>query len=214
MGRILLADDHSLFLEGLSNLLHAGGYTVVGAAQDGLAALQLARELHPDVILMDLRMPVCDGLTATGLIHAELPDIKIVMLTTSAEDVDLFEALKRGASGYLLKNLKPNQLFNYLAGLDRGEAALSPELSARLLAEFARQANVLDGRRAPGGAELTPRQREILGMVAAGQSYKEVGEALNLSVNTIKYHMGEILRCLHLKTREQAVAYAVRNKLT
>src|SRR5512136_1737880 len=118
--KILLADDHSLFAEGLSNLLRAGGYTVVGAARDGLEAVQLARSLHPDVILMDIRMPRCDGLTATRLIQAELPETKIVMLTTSAEDDDLFEALKSCASGYLLKNLAPNELFDYLAGLGRG----------------------------------------------------------------------------------------------
>jgi two-component system NarL family response regulator len=217
--RLLLADDHGLFLEGLGNLLRAGGYQVVGAAHDGLEAVQLARSLRPDVILMDIRMPRCDGLAATRMIHAELPEIKIVMLTTSADDGDLFEALKSGASGYLLKNLEPNQLFDYLAGLERGEAPLSRELSALLLREFARQANMRDGRptAAPAvhaGSELTARQREILGLIADGFSYKEVGAALNLSENTIKYHMGDILRRLHLKNREQAVAYALRSGLT
>jgi DNA-binding NarL/FixJ family response regulator len=214
--RILLADDHGLFLEGLQNLLRAGGYQVVGAAHDGMEALQLARVLHPDVILMDIRMPGCSGLIATLLIQAEMPEIKIVMLTTSTEDADLFEAIKSGASGYLLKNLEPNELFDYLAGLSRGEAPLSPELSARLLREFAHQAAVLDERAAtdlPGGPptpELTPRQREILVLVADGLTYKEVGAALNVSENTIKYHMGEVLQRLHLKNREQVVAYAQR----
>jgi DNA-binding NarL/FixJ family response regulator len=212
--RILLVDDHGLFLEGLHNLLHAGGYQVVGAAHDGLEALQLARSLHPDVILMDIRMPRCDGLSATRLIKAELPEITIVMLTTSADDDDLFESLKSGASGYLLKNLEPNQLFDYLAGLDRGEAPLSRELSARLLAEFARQANVLDERAAIStDPELTHRQREILGMIAGGMSYKEAGAVLNLSESTIKYHMGEILQHLHLKSRAQVMAYALRSGL-
>ena len=218
--RLLLADDHGLFLEGLNNLLRAGGYQVVGAAHDGLEALQLARALHPDVILMDVRMPGCDGLTATRLIQSEMPEIKIVMLTTSAQDEDLFEAIKSGASGYLLKNLEPNELFDYLAGLSRGEAPLSRELSARLLREFARQADALDEHAAeglPGGppaAELTPRQREILVLVADGLTYKQVGEALNLSENTVKYHMGEVLQRLHLKNREQVVAYARRTGLT
>jgi DNA-binding NarL/FixJ family response regulator len=217
--RIVLADDHGLFLEGLHNLLRAGGYQVVGAAHDGLEALQLARTLHPDVILMDVRMPVCDGLSATRLIQAEMPDIKIVMLTTSAEDADLFEALKSGASGYLLKNLEPNQLFDYLAGLERGEAPLSRQLSARLLREFAQQAAALDARAATGvpgkatAAELTPRQREILVLVADGLTYKQVGATLNLSENTVKYHMGEVLQRLHLKNREQVVAYARRSGL-
>ncbi len=217
--RILLADDHSLFVEGLTNLLRAGGYTVVGAARDGLEAVQLARSLHPELILMDIRMPRCDGLAATRLIQAELPEIKIVMLTTSAEDADLFEALKSGASGYLLKDLRPNELFDYLAAVGRGEAVLSPQLSARVLREFAQQAARLAERAvqeraaASAASELTPREREILRLVADGLSYKEVGAALNLSENTIKYHMGEILRRLHLKNREQVVAYALRSGL-
>jgi DNA-binding NarL/FixJ family response regulator len=217
--RVLLVDDHSLFLEGLHNLLRAGGYQVVGAAHDGMEALQLARSLRPDVILMDIRMPGCDGLTATRLIQAEMPECKIVMLTTSAEDADLFEALKSGASGYLLKNLEPNQLFDYLSGLARGEAPLSRELSARLLREFVHQAAALGQRASAGLAgeaadpELTPRQREVLVLVADGLTYKEVGAALHISENTVKYHMGEVLRRLHLKNREQVVAYARRTGL-
>jgi two-component system NarL family response regulator len=215
----LLVDDHGLFLEGLQNLLCAGGYQVVGAAHDGMEALQLARSLRPDVILMDVRMPGCDGLTATRLIQAEMPECKIVMLTTSAEDADLFEALKSGASGYLLKNLEPNQLFDYLNGLARGEAPLSRELSARLLREFVHQADALDGPASAGLAgeaadpDLTPRQREVLVLVADGLTYKEVGAALHISENTVKYHMGEVLRRLHLKNREQVVAYARRTGL-
>jgi DNA-binding NarL/FixJ family response regulator len=217
--RILLADDHGLFVEGLTNLLRAGGYAIVGAARDGLEALQLARSLHPGVILMDIRMPGLDGLSATRLIQAELPEIKIVMLTTSAQGADLFEAIQCGASGYLLKNLEPNQLFDYLAGLERGEAPLSRELSARVLREFARQADALDAHAAaalPGAQAvpaLTPREREILVLVAGGLSYKEVGAALNVSENTVKYHMGEILHRLHLKNREQVVAFALRSGL-
>ena len=217
--KILLVDDHSLFLEGLQNLLQAGKYQVVGAAHDGLEAVQLARSLHPDVILMDVRMPGCDGLTATRLIQAEMPEIQIVMLTTSTEDADLFEAIKSGAYGYLLKNLQRDELFDYLSGLSRGEAPLSRELSARLLREFTHQAEALDSRTAnnvPDGSdasELTPRQREILVLVVDGLTYKEVGAVLNLSENTIKYHMGEILRRLHLKNREQVVAFAHRKGL-
>lgn len=230
--KILLADDHGLFVEGLQNLLQAGGYEVVGAASDGLKALQLAHELHPELILMDIRMPVCDGLEATRLIKTELPEIKIVMLTTSAEDADLFEALKSGASGYLLKNLKPNVLFSYLEGLARGEAPISRELSARLLSEFTRQATALErpkpevgddssstlGSKGTEGdqtpmVELTPRQRQILEMISEGLSYKEVGAALHVSENTVKYHMGEILQRLHAKNREQVVAFALRSGL-
>jgi DNA-binding NarL/FixJ family response regulator len=222
--RILLADDHGLFVEGLQNLLQAGGYAVLGAAYDGLEALKLARALHPDLILMDIRMPNCDGLKATRLIKTELPEIQIVMLTTSAEDADLFEALKSGACGYLLKNLKPNELFDYLTRLERGEAPLSPELSARLLREFARQAAELDEHKADAvdfqessassaNLELTARQYEILQMVAKGLSYKEIGAVLHVSENTVKYHMREILQRLHAKNREQVVAYALQTGL-
>jgi DNA-binding NarL/FixJ family response regulator len=230
--RILLVDDHGLFVEGLRNLLQAGGYEVVGAAYDGMEALQLARELHPDLIFMDIRMPKFDGLKATRLIKSEIPDIQIIMLTTSAEDSDLFEALKSGASGYLLKNLKPNVLFHYLEGLARGEAPLSRELCACLLREFTHQSAVLgefkeeifEGEVAldreielRAGAyrlyELTARQLEILEMVATGMTYKEVGVALDISENTVKYHMGEIVNRLHVKNREQVVAYAVRTGL-
>jgi DNA-binding NarL/FixJ family response regulator len=140
--RILLVDDHGLFIEGLRNLLQAGGYEVVGAAYDGLEALQLARELQPDLILMDIRMPNLDGLKATRLIKSEIPNIQIIMLTTSAEDSDLFEALKSGASGYLLKNLKPNVLFLF-GRVDRGESPLSRELCSCLLREFTHQSAVL-----------------------------------------------------------------------
>jgi two-component system NarL family response regulator len=227
--RILLADDHSLFAEGLQKLLQARGYQVVGSASNGLEALQMARALHPDMILMDVRMPVCDGLEATRLIKAELPEISIVMLSASAEQADLFEALKCGASGYLLKNLQPNVLFNYISGVTRGEAPLSRELSAFVLREFAQQANNLDKQRQitendkpkPDSTEpeeqpevtLTQRQLEVLEMVASGLSYKEVGSALHLSENTVKYHMGGIVRCLHQKNREQVVAYAISTGL-
>ena len=222
--KILLADDHGLFVEGLHNLLQAGGYEVVGAAFDGLEALQLARKLRPDLILMDIRMPNCDGLQATRLIKSEMPEVQIVILTTSAEDADLFEALKSGASGYLLKNLKPNALFEYLAGIERNEAPLSPELSARLLREFSRQAAELqayvagshDIQIALGAApdsELTARQCEILAMVAQGLAYKEIGAALHISENTVKYHMREILQRLHARNREQVIAYALQTGL-
>ncbi len=212
--KILVVDDHRLFLEGLSSVLQAGGYEVVGAAHDGLEALDLARKLHPDVILMDISMPNLDGISATRLIKTELPEIQVIVLTTSLEDADLFEALKSGAGGYLLKNLKPAELFDYLAGVGRGEAPLSRQLSARLLREFTRQATELDQQAAPAApVNLTARQRQILDLAAQGMMYKEIGAALDLSEHTVKYHMGEILQRLHLKNREQVVAYALRTGL-
>ena len=194
--KVLLVDDHLLFLEALQNLLAARGIEVAGTARDGLDALAQARALRPDVILMDIGMPRCDGLAATRAIKAELPDVKIVMLTVSAEDEDLFEAIKSGASGYLLKSLDAGQFFELLSDLERGEVALSTGMATRVLEEFVRQA----GRDEPAtevGEEdtpgLTPRQREVLTLVARGLKYKEVGAALCLSESTIKYHMGEIL---------------------
>lgn len=212
--RVLLVDDHALFLEGLHNLLAARGIEVVGTAGDGLEALAQARALTPDVILMDIQMPRCGGLEATRLIKAELPEIKIVMLTVSADDEDLFAAIKNGASGYLLKNLKADRFFDMLAGVARGEAPIAPELAARILAEFAH------GGRAPAPeahpalpAGLTGRQVEVLALVVEGRSYREIADQLFISERTVKYHMKEILQTLHLQNRTQAVAYALRNGL-
>lgn len=212
--RVLLVDDHALFLEGLQNLLTTRGVKVVGTARNGQEALEKARALRPDVILMDVRMPRCDGLTATRLIKTEIPDIKIVMLTTSPEEADLFEAIKSGASGYLLKTLEADALFDCLAGLEAGEAPLSREIAAKLLREFARQAEGADAQVEQDQAmELTSRQTQVLTLVAHGLAYKQVGSTLGLSEHTVKYHMGDILRRLHLKNREQAVVYALRTGL-
>lgn len=214
--KVLLVDDHLLFLEALQNLLAARGIEVAGTARDGLDALAQARALRPDVILMDIGMPRCDGLAATRAIKAELPDVKIVMLTVSAEDEDLFEAIKSGASGYLLKSLDAGQFFELLSDLERGEVALSNGMAARVLEEFARQAGRAEPATEVGEEDtpgLTPRQREVLTLVARGLKYKEVGAALCLSESTIKYHMGEILERLHLKNRAQAIAYAARSGL-
>jgi DNA-binding NarL/FixJ family response regulator len=162
---------------------------------------------------MDVRMPNCDGLAATRLIKAEQPGVKVVMLTSSADDADLFEAIKSGASGYLLKSLSGDEFFDYLSGLKRGEAPISRECAARLLKEFARQADREDETLAKESDALTPRQAQILTLVAQGFTYKEVGARLGLSEHTVKYHMGDILRRLHLRNRSEVVAYAVRSGL-
>jgi DNA-binding NarL/FixJ family response regulator/nitrate/nitrite-specific signal transduction histidine kinase len=207
--RVLLVDDHPLFLDGLHNLLIARGLKVIGAARDGLEAQEKARALRPDVILMDIMMPGCDGLEATRAIKAELPEIKIVMLTTAQDEEDLIEAIRSGASGYLLKSLDADEFFRLLAGLARGEAPMTPTLATRLLDEFSRRE--AEEKLAPEGEEeLTPRQLEILKLVAAGKMYKEIASALRISEPTVKYHMGQILDRLHLESRAQAVAYARR----
>lgn len=218
--KILLVDDHPLFLEGFQDLLAARGIEVVGTASNGLEALDKARSLRPDVILMDIQMPRCNGLAATRLIKSELSDVKIVMLTVSDEDEDLFEAIKSGASGYLLKRLDVDEFFELLLGLAKDEAPLSRGLAGRILKEFSYQAGKAgaatqaeekdddDGDNETKG--LTPRQTEVLTLVAQGLTYKEVGAALCLSERTVKYHMREILKRLHLKNRAQVIAYAAR----
>src|SRR5512139_1570592 len=188
--KVLLVDDHTLFLEGLQKLLIGRGVQVVGKARDGLEGLEKTRQLSPDLILMDIRMPGCDGLTATRLIKAEKPGSKIVMLTTSTDEADLFEAIKSGACGYLLKSLEAEPFITYLQGVMRGEAAVSPEMAGALLKEFARQAD--PGGTGPGGSAeevLTPRQIEVLQLVAEGIPYKDIAERLCLSDHTIKYHI-------------------------
>ena len=204
---VLLVDDHHLLLEGLQNLLAAHGVDVVGLAHDGLEAVERARALRPDVILMDIRMPRCDGLEATRRIRAEMPEACIVILTTSDEDEDLFEAIKSGARGYLLKSMNADDLVQCLQQAREGVPPFSPGLATKLLGEFARLAR----RPAmPPEATLTPRQHEVLTLVAEGLSYKEVGVRLSLSPRTIKYHMAEIMAQLHLEHRAQVLAYAAR----
>ncbi len=221
--RVLLVDDHRLVVEGLTNLLTAHGIEVVGAACDGREAVVAAQRLRPDLILMDIKMPRCDGLAATRLIKAEMPDARIVMLTTSAEDEDLFEAIKSGACGYLLKSASGQQFVDSLAGLEQGIPPFSPGLAATLLREFARLAgsssdppSVLESGGSPEREKiaLTARQTDVLKAVAEGLTYKEVGARLALSERTVRYHMAEIMHRLHLEHRSQVIAYAARMGLS
>jgi len=218
--RVLLADDHRLLIEGLRNLLAAHGIEVLGIASDGVEAVAMAQRLCPDLILMDIRMPHCDGLSATRQIKARQPEIKIVMLTTSAEDQDLFEAVKSGACGYLLKSMSGDAFIEALRGLEQGIPPFSPGLAAKLLSEFARLTERRQGEGERGregdveGAGLTKRQVEVLRLVADGLTYKEVGERLYLSERTVRFHMAEMIARLHLQNRSQVIAYAARFGLT
>jgi DNA-binding NarL/FixJ family response regulator len=215
--KVLLVDDHPLFLDGLKNLLTSRGVQVVGIARDGWEAQAQARALEPDVILMDIQMPNCNGLTATRLIKAEMPNIKIVMLTLSSEDDDLFEAIKCGAFGYLLKSQDTDEFLDALDMVERGETPLSHGLVQRILQEMARLGNThetsLLNEKTKEDQELSVRQLQILTLVAQGLTYKQVGAKLNLTERTIKYHMGEIVQRLHLENRAQVVAYAKQQKL-
>lgn len=206
--KILLVDDHPLFLDGLQVLLEAGNMTVVGAARDGAAAVAAAREHRPDTVLMDIQMPGCDGLTATRLIKTEFPEIKIVILTMNDDDQSLFEAIKSGASGYLLKNVETKDLLELLEGLAKGETVFSPGLAERLLQEFVPGNGSESARKS-----LTLRQEEVLTHIAGGLTYKQVAELLGVSARTVRFHMNEILERLHLENRAQAIAYASQANL-
>lgn len=210
--RILLADDHDLFREGLAGLINAQPeLVVVGQAGDGLEAFTLARELRPDLIVMDIKMPVCDGLEATRLIRDEWPEARIVILTVHDEDEKLFEAIKAGAHGYMLKNMKSA---DFLSGVRRalaGEAALPPKLASRLIDEYAR----LVKRPAPEPPpseppDLTPREREVLDLIATGATNKEIAVELSLSLHTVKCHVRSILSKLHAANRRQAARLALQ----
>ncbi len=218
--RILLVDDHTLFIEGIKLLLENEGMDVVGIANDGREALERVRALKPDIVLMDINMPRCNGIEGTRLIKAEFPDVKVIMLTVSTKDQDLFDAIKSGASGYIDKGIRPKAFVASILGVTRGEAALTREMASRVLDEFVR-ADRRQGTAAvePPEAEartandLSPRQTEVLRYVTEGYSYKEIAAALAISERTVNYHMAEIMSKLHFQNRAQVIAYAARNGL-
>lgn len=213
--KVLLVDDHPLVREGIARLLTAKGMEVVGEAGDGIEALQKARVLHPDIILMDIRMPGVNGLEATRLIKTEMPETKIVMLTVSDRDQDLFEAIKSGAEGYLLKSLQGEQFVELLKGVERGEAPLSPGLAAKILDEFAQRTRHESQPEATAATNevLTDREKEVLHLMVNGLSNREIAGSLTISENTVKFHLKNILTKLHARNRTEAVAYALRTGL-
>jgi DNA-binding NarL/FixJ family response regulator len=209
MIRVLLADDHALFREGLAGIITAQpDMEVVGEAEDGLEALVKARELVPDLILMDVEMPGCDGLEATRLIRRELSAMTIVMLTVHGEEEKLFEAVKNGAQGYLLKNIDSHTMLAMMRGVVRGEAAITPVLAGRMLEEFRRLSQdtlLQDGEEI---VALTHREQEVLSQVATGAADKDIAEALSISLHTVKSHMRNILAKLQVNSRHEAARYA------
>ena len=221
--RIMIADDHALFRDSLRSLLEARGLEVVGEARNGREAVELARRLTPDVVLMDLGMPEVDGLAATRLICADQPQVKVLILTASDEDAKLFEAIKSGAQGYLLKNLEARELFSILERVQEGEPALTPAVARRLLQEFASggtEAAAAPRTAGPGGREaanpdaLTDREQAVLELLVQGTtSNRKLARELGVSENTVKFHVRNILDKLHLHNRAQVVGYAVRHRL-
>ncbi len=210
--RILIADDHALFRDALKSLLGARDFEVVGEASNGREAIELAWKLKPDLVLMDLTMPEIDGLEATKRLAAELPELKVVVLTASDDDASLFEAIKSGARGYLVKDLESSTFFDLLEGVAKGEPALTPALARKVLEEFARPRRRTAESYDPDA--LTERETDVLELMVKGvTSNRTLAEQLGVSENTVKFHVRNILDKLHLHNRAQVVAYALRHRL-
>lgn len=200
--RILLVDDHAVVRQGLRMFLNLDpDFEIVGEAADGHGALKMARELQPDVVLMDLLMPGMDGIEATGILRKEMPDIEVIALTSVLEDSSVVGAIRAGAIGYLLKDTEANELIRSIKAAAGGQVQLSPQAAARLMREV----------RAPESPEaLTERETEVLRLLAQGQSNKEIARELTIGEKTVKTHVSSILSKLNVSSRTQAALYAVR----
>lgn len=208
--RILIADDHALFRDGLRSLLQAQGHEIAGEARNGREAIALTRTLSPELVLMDISMPELDGIAATRAIIAEMPGTKVVILTSSEQNETLFDAIKAGAQGYLLKNLEADDFFALLDRAAMGEPALTPDLARKLLQEFAKPERDESG----DPDALTAREREVLELMVQGvTSNRTLAKRLDLSENTVKFHVRNILDKLRLHSRAQVVGYALRKKI-
>jgi DNA-binding NarL/FixJ family response regulator len=207
--RLLLVDDHALFREGLVGLFaYQDDFLIVGEASDSATAISKVAEVHPDIVLMDIDMPGEDGIATTRKIKSEFPDVTVVMLTVHDATDKLLEAIKAGAQGYLVKNIRSAELLDQLRGLKRGEAAITRRMAARILEEFQRgQASV--GPRAESASDLTARELEVLHLVADRLSNKEIAARLVISEHTVKNHLKNILAKLHLRSRREAADYGL-----
>jgi DNA-binding NarL/FixJ family response regulator len=212
--RVLIVDDHALFRRGLQMVLEGEtDIDVVGEASDGQEAIERAENTTPDVVLMDVRMPKRSGIEATRTIKDTLPSTKILMLTISDEEVDLYEAIKAGASGYLLKEISIEEVADAVRAVHAGQSLISPSMASKLLNEFAAMVKRRDERAQVPGPRLTSRELEVLKLVAKGLNNRDIGQELFISENTVKNHVRNILEKLHLHSRMEAVVYAVREKL-
>lgn len=205
--RILLVDDHALFRDGMASLLGAWGHEVVGQAGNGEEAIALCRSLAPDLVLLDVRMPVLGGVETARRMKAANDKTSIVMLTASEDEDDLFRAIEAGAQGYLLKDLEAPQLRVMLDAVQRGEAAMTPATAARILKRFVHQ-----GER-PHHDALTDRELQVLRLVTDGLRNREIATRLDISENTVKYHLKNILEKLHAESRAELVGRAMREGL-
>jgi len=205
--KVVVADDHALVRDGISSLLEAAGFDVVAQANDGMEAVHAASSLQPDLVLMDISMPGMDGLEALRMIKAEQPQIKIVMLTVSEDDQDLLEALRSGAQGYLLKSMDATSFVKSLEQLETGDMAVDPNVVNKIVGGYLELAQ---GNPSPSKEILTPREIELLSLVADGLSNKAIGQRLSVSENTVKYHVRQILDKLGVQNRTEAVTSAIR----
>ena len=212
--RVIICDDHALFRRGLTMVLESEeGIEVVGEAEDGADAIRQAEALAPDVVLMDVRMPRISGIEATATIAASAPSSKILMLTVSDEEDDLYEAIKAGAAGYLLKEISIEEVATAIRAVVSGQSLISPSMASKLLSEFTNLAKRAEERQSVPTPRLTDRELEVLELVAQGLTNKDIAVELYISENTVKNHVRNILEKLHLHSRMEAVVYAVREKL-
>ncbi|QBI19193.1 response regulator transcription factor [Egibacter rhizosphaerae] len=211
---VLIADDHSLFRRGLEMVLSSEpDIDVLAEAGDGDEAVRLATSHQPDLVLMDVRMPTVSGIEATREIKQAIPQAKILMLTISDEEEDLYEAIKAGASGYLLKEISIDEVADAVRAVHAGQSLITPSMASKLLDEFASMAKKGEEKEQVPAPKLTEREMEVLSLVAQGLGNREIARELFISENTVKNHVRNILEKLHLHSRMEAVVYAVREKL-
>jgi DNA-binding NarL/FixJ family response regulator len=212
--RVLIVDDHALFRRGLEMVLaQEPDIEVVGEAADGSEAVTMAGEMAPDIVLMDVRMPRRGGIDATSAIKQAVPSAKIVMLTISDEEADLYDAIKAGAMGYLLKEISIDEVAADIRAVYNGQSLISPSMASKLLSEFASMIKNKDDRPQLPTPRLTDREMEVLRLVAKGLNNRDIAKQLFISENTVKNHIRNILEKLQLHSRMEAVVYAVREKL-
>ncbi|HZJ27604.1 MAG TPA: response regulator transcription factor [Acidimicrobiia bacterium] len=212
--RVLVVDDHALFRRGLESVLSAeGDLLVVGEAADGLEAVDRCADLEPDVVVMDVRMPGASGIEAARKIREANPRTRIVMLTASEDEDDLFDSLRAGANAYLLKEVSTDEVAAAVRVVARGHSLVSPSMASKLLVEFNRLASRAEARTRTDSMSLTERELEVLRLVADGCTNRQIAHDLFIAENTVKNHVRNILEKLHLHSRMEAVVFAMREKL-